>query len=178
MKKTLEYKKPKLTKKKLVLEMLSKSSREDFADSLLTESLMLAAYGGCILPGTKIALSSHTSTIVEDINTGVIIKSYDHVAKKIVTDVVNKLVIHPEGADSYVEINNLYRVTPNHRILINDSSWKRAEELRINDYITTLNGVVKIFKIEMKQKNIAPVYNIEVQNKNGNYFADGMCIHW
>lgn len=178
MKKNSEYKRPKLTKKKLVLEMLSKSSREDFADSMLTESLMLAAYGGCILPGTKIALSSHTSINIEDIKKGLNIKSYDPNVKKLVTDTVNKLVIHPEGADSYVEINNLYRVTPNHRILINDSLWKRAEELRINDYITTLHGVVKIFKIEVKQKNIAPVYNIEVQNKNGNYFADGMCIHW
>jgi hypothetical protein len=133
--------------------------------------------GNCFLAGTKITMASGTYKNIENIVEGDIITAYDEINKKATNSEVIATFHHTpdEMPDYYLIVNGQLRVTPNHRMYINNE-WKTAGELGMGDKLLNLLGEeVIVFSLEKVYEKV-PTYNLEIE-KHHNYFAEDILVH-
>lgn len=131
----------------------------------------------CFLAETKITMADDTYKNIENIQIGDLVKSYDPDTQMIVTTEVTRTFRHAaeEMADHYLIINNNLRVTPRHKIFVNNK-WIIAGEIKIGDKILDINGKqVTVSKIEKIYQKV-PTYNFEVDQIH-TYFAEDIVVH-
>jgi len=128
----------------------------------------------CFLAGTKIAMANGSQKNIEDIRAGDVVKSYDEVSKDFVDACVKALLSYSTDrmSDYYLVINNELRVTPNHRLFV-DNMWVEAGMLSVGDVLFDAASEEKIslFSIE---KSFSKERSFDLILESGNvYFADG-----
>jgi len=129
----------------------------------------------CFLGETKILTIKGVKEI-KKINDGDIVLSYNIPKKKITKSEVKNVLVH-ENVPIFLIINKHIKVTPEHRFWVNNNQWKRANEIRIGDYLLNYKGekVVVISKEYINKK--VTVYNLELKGNYHNYFAEEVLVH-
>lgn len=177
------YKKPKITEKKIKLNMFF---RNRFIDSATNFKSSLAAGFDtsclgcwdctCFLRGTRVLLSDNTVQEIESIQKGDKVFSYNLEKRELVEGVVSELIIH-EKAKEYLVINNILKVTPEHIVCINEK-WQPVGGIKIGDSLLNSAGVkVLVESIQRVEEEVGPVYNLHLENEEHNYFAEDILVH-
>ena len=131
---------------------------------------------GCFLAGTEILTPYGGKKMIEDLKIGDTVLSYDVSGKQTAVNTITQTFTHPNTGGGYYLINNSLKVTGNHPIWVNNTSWKEASYLKIGDYLLdSHNNLVAVESIE-KKPGIYTVYNLEVENTH-TYFAGGILVH-
>ncbi len=132
-----------------------------------------AEAGGCFVGDTKILTINSGLKDIKDVKIGDQIITLDLDSNKQVSAVVQGVSKHL--VNSYLIINNTLKVTPEHRLYINDS-WQYAGLVKIGDYSLNSQGQkIKIESINMISDSTM-VYNIVV-NKHHTYLVDNFYVH-
>ena len=129
--------------------------------------------GPCFLSGTQITMSDKTTKNIEEIKIGDKILTYNLKENLFEPSKVTKLFKHSpeENPEYYLIINNKIKVTPNHRVYINNE-WEKAENLQIGDVLFPFQIVTDLERVFEQEKT----YNLEIE-KNHNYLADEILAH-
>lgn len=133
-----------------------------------------AEQGGCFLAGTLIEMADYSQKPIEKISVGdeILTKENEH-SPLLVKDKVVKTFEHL--VSEYLIINNDLKVTPVHRMFVNNT-WKTAGEIKIGDYLMDKNSrLVQVFSIEKKNHPVK-VYNFTTE-KYHTYLANGIYVH-
>jgi len=132
--------------------------------------------GTCFLAGTKITMADGSLKNIEDIEAGDVVRSYDDVSGSFVDSCVKKLLSYSKDrmTDYYVVINDELRVTPNHRLFVNDR-WVEAGKLSVGDVLFDVaDRKVSLFSVE---KRFLKELSFDLLLESGNaYFADGFLV--
>lgn len=128
--------------------------------------------GGCLLAGTKVAISLDKTISIEDIKPGHFVLSWSSQKSIIENSKVKQL--YKGSCKSYYLINDKLPVTGTHLFYCN-GVWKQASELNIGDILKTTDGEQLIEKIKLLHKS-AIVYNLEIE-ENKTFFAEGILVH-
>lgn len=133
--------------------------------------------GPCFTKDTQISVKDGGFKNIQDIQVGdKILTRQSDGSKKLVEAKVSKLYTHTTS--EYLIINKQMKVTPNHRIFINNS-WVQIGQAKIGDQMTDINGntieIESIEKVTSAKKDI-DVYNLEVEVQH-TYFAENIYVH-
>ena len=133
--------------------------------------------GGCFLPGTKVLMADGSYKPIEELSVGDYVMSYDNTTEKNVASRVTKTISNTleEAGPYYVVVNNLLRVTPSHKFLLN-GEWRGIGEAKVGDYMTDINGSSVMITNLTKVYEKSPTYNIEVEGTH-NYYPAGLMVH-
>lgn len=133
-----------------------------------------AERGGCFAEGTPILMADGSQKTIEKIKVGDEIMTFQSENSKILQPAVVQ-GISSHLVDGYLVINDSLKVTPEHRIFINDR-WDYAGLAKIGDKLTRSDGQLEtIFSIKQQQVK-SRVYNIVV-GKYHTFFADNYYVH-
>ncbi len=130
--------------------------------------------GGCFLSGTAIRMSDGTEKNIEDVVVGdKILTRSSELSSKLIEDTVTKTYRHV--VSEYLIVNDTLRVTPIHRLFVNNS-WKQAKEVQIGDRLLDEYGnPILVETIDYKTGQFV-VYNLTI-SKAHTFFADGVYVH-
>ncbi|OGY20946.1 MAG: hypothetical protein A2126_02775 [Candidatus Woykebacteria bacterium GWB1_45_5] len=129
---------------------------------------------GCFAAGTPVLLTDKTTKPIEKIKVGdtVLTRESEKSPELVKAKVVGT---HQAVVSGYLIINSNLRVTPNHRLWVNDS-WKLAGSIQIGDKLTDLNGKsITISSLEWVRGKFT-VYNLQIERYK-TYFAAGIWAH-
>lgn len=129
--------------------------------------------GGCFVGNTKILTVNSGFKDIKDIKVGDQIITLDPANNKRVSAVVQGISKHL--VDGYLIINDILKVTPEHRLYVNDS-WQYAGLVKPGDYLLNSQGQEVEIKSVDKISDSTMVYNIVV-NKYHTYLADNFYVH-
>ena len=152
----------------------------------------------CFIAGTKVRMADGTDMNIEDVIAGDLVKGKDG------DDLVTETYLVPKGSRKLYSFNKSgsYFVTSEHpfwtaegwKSLKPEKTLEREEAqvyndlakdkngkpmaLKVNEYVQTLDSMVRIQSIESKEINNSnlPLYSFVLKN-NHSYFADGYCVH-
>ncbi|MBD3363057.1 prepilin-type N-terminal cleavage/methylation domain-containing protein, partial [Candidatus Dojkabacteria bacterium] len=145
--------------------------------------------GGCFLAGTHISLSDGSSKLIENIEPGDSVLSFNHTNNSLDTSTVG--FVQSYEVDGYFVINNTLKLTNNHPLYIkkqngyvgwgaiDPSAAKKEHNLRL-ETVEQINVGDHLFTSEDQWKEItsidsvnekALVYNLEGLSPFQNYFA-------
>lgn len=176
--KNSRYIKPQIATKKLKLKMFQFDER--FYDSI-DYMLFPPVYGqscSCCFPGSaKIETADGKVTSIKNINKGDFVFSFNHISNKIQKNKVEKVIKHELIDLGYLIINGEFKVTPNHRIWVNNKKWERADNLKKGDRLFGLSGKEIEIRIIRKHNGLYTVYNLHLKNEPHNFFADKILVH-
>lgn len=161
-KNTQQYKKPALTKKKLVLNQFAVSSYFDEEDFLVSSYLLASGSPCCcILPDTKIRMYDGSEKEAQALRVGDRVLSYNLLTDNFEKGIVRNLFSQLDG-EGYFIINQKLKVTPEHPIWVQNKGWVEAKRLHVGDRI--LNSKAEEIKISSLQKieQAVPVYNLSI----------------
>jgi len=152
----------------------------------------------CFVAGTMVRMADNTNMKIEDVIAGDLVKGKDG------DDLVTETYLVPKGSRKLYSFNKSgsYFVTSEHpfwtaegwKALKPEKTLEREEAqvyndlakdkngkpmaLKVNEYVQTLDSMVRIQSIESKEINNSnlPLYSFVLKN-NHSYFADGYCVH-
>ena len=130
----------------------------------------------CFLPFTKISMVDGSLKNIQDIKRGDKIRSFDIESGSFVFSTVKSLLSYKQDLmdDYYLIINDKLRVTPNHKILINNE-FIDVEYLKIGDIAcNSLGQNIMIHSIE-KVYSKSRTYDL-ILDSGSFYFADGFLV--
>lgn len=150
----------------------------------------------CLPEGTKIWTEGGGYKTIENIQKGDRVFSFDYENNKVVPGEVKAQVFTGEKEIYKIKTaHRTLRASGEHPVMVRGGSYKRADEITVEDYIVlgnteTLNQnnlpnfeidkgdilVEKVRSIE-KENEIAKVYDIEVDNELHNFIAEGVVVH-
>ena len=130
----------------------------------------------CFPAKTKILMADNSIKNIGDIRVGdYVLTKESETSSKTVEAKVLKVYKHPKTGDFFM-INDALKVTPNHRMLINEI-WQRVENLKIGDMLLGYdNNKIIVESIKRQNWKAEKVYNLEIE-KYRTYFADGFYVH-
>ena len=143
--------------------------------SPITETFVIDLYitsnGNCFLAGTKVLMADGSYKNIEDIMIGDMVKSYDEETGSI-SDKKVKNVFHQSpdemAAEYYMIINDVLKVTPNHRFY-SEGNWVAAEYLKIGDNLFSKTGEeYSVYSIDHVYDKV-PTFDLEIEGYH-NYF--------
>jgi hypothetical protein len=170
---------PKITKTKIKVNFFLTDRRSDSRDQY--EDFMNLAWSNtctdtCFIQGTQVLMSDGSTQPIESIKLNENVRSYNVIGEKFSQNKVSKVIerVYPKG---YILINKTLKETPNHLIWVNDTEWKRAEDIQIGDKLISPNSEhIEVKSIKLV-KGIYTVYNIHLDGNEHNYFADNVLVH-
>lgn len=131
---------------------------------------------GCFPAGTPILMADGSTKEIQDIKANDKVSSYSLSDGKMKDEKVSQLLIRTNKS-GYVIINGRLTATPNHEIFVNMRHWLRADQIKIGDELLDDNDSrVKVTTIE-KVANVGTVYNLTLEGKNHNFFAERLLVH-
>ncbi len=185
-KRKLRYIKPKIIVKKIKLNIFS--FQYDYFDPMgfgngESPKLMAQFFGddpfaswSCFLAGTNILMADRSLKEIQNIKVGDEIASYDINNKKIIKSKVIRVLIH-NNTSRYLFINERIKVTKMHRFWTNGIMWKRAYNLKIDDWLLNSRGEKIVIKKINKIIGHHTVYNFHIDAETHNYFAEDILVH-
>ena len=131
--------------------------------------------GGCFTGDTPILMKGGIYKNIQDIQVeDIVLTRESENSSRLVEAKVTKTYKH-ENIDQYLVINGELRVTPIHRLYINNK-WMTAGDIEVGDYLINKNNQpVQVFSIEQVRGNFN-VYNLEIE-KYRTYFAGDIYVH-
>ncbi|MBI4137525.1 hypothetical protein HY469_05690 [Candidatus Roizmanbacteria bacterium] len=155
------------------------SQRYDYtpeSHSLLGINVMPAAErgGGCFAEDTAVLMADGSTKQIKDVRVGdYVLTRSDSFTDELVKARVTQTFEHTVAG--YFIINGHLRVTPEHRLWVNES-WKEAQYLQSGDILLNSNNEpVDVETIEWQHGEFA-VYNLSVDTYQ-TYFAGGVWVH-
>lgn len=138
-------------------------------------------YDGCFPAGTPVLMSDGSYKEIQDIIKGDKVASYNVSTGQRSESPVGSLVTHETipGDDKLLLINRSLQVTSNHNIYSpNRGAWVRADELKSGDTILNSSGnYMEISSIDDLGQPDIPVFNLNLQGQDHNYFAGDTLVH-
>ena len=130
--------------------------------------------GGCFTSETQILMSDETYKSISEIVPGdIILTKENEYSAQLVPGTVMKKFVHE--VDSYMIVNEMLEVTPEHIIMIN-GVWQVAGNLKFGDTIFDKDGnMIEVKSLRLKREPVT-VYNFEVE-KYHTYFANNIYVH-
>ena len=131
----------------------------------------------CFLAGTKISMADGSFRNIEDIKSGDLVKSFDVFSGRFVGARVKSLLCYGKermGSDYYLVINDELRVTPNHKLFV-DNKWVEAGSLKVGDVGLDVSGSMVSFGSLVKVFSREPSFDLLLVS-GGTYFADGFLV--
>ncbi len=179
--KASNYQKPKIYIKKFKFNLfcMRRSPLEvlNGADTFLAALCTNGQEERCFVGETKILMGDNTYKEIQNIKVGDSVVSYNVNESIPVKNKVVKKFIHPETNRQFFIINGLVKVTGNHLVFANGTTWLRVENLQTGDTLLDPKGRnIKIKKIE-RIAGIYTVYNIHLDGDEHNYFAQNLLAH-
>lgn len=178
------YKKPRITLKKLKLNRFLRNRVFDSIESFIIPDVFAqtccscSGYcsPACFLKNTHIELEGKKSKPIQDIQVGDSILSYNSKSKKLVKRKVASLKSHKNLVLEYITINHTISVSTNHILWINNF-WQPARLLQIGDAMLSLGRK----QIKVKSIKIGKIksdwYDLQIQGEERNYFAESILAH-
>ncbi len=144
------------------------------AHSLEGITANVAEMGGCFTAGTQILLANGTSSPIESIKPGDVIKTRkSETNSALVKAKVSS--VHIATVSGILKINNNLEVTPEHIVWLN-GRWQEIGNAQIGDLLFDRQGKkVQIASIEWLSGK-RTVYNLEIENRH-TYFANSVWVH-
>jgi hypothetical protein len=153
-------------------------------------------FGGCFVENTPILNTENQEIKIKDVKSGMTVRTYNSLAKKMEISEVKQLLEHKDKEYSltkvvFINSNSLYasnsdeltlleiQGTDNHPLLTNNGV-KKIAELSLSDklmYYNISTGLVEeceILNIVKNNKTVYAVYNLKFSNKNSFYLANGI----
>lgn len=130
--------------------------------------------GGCFAEETPILMDDFSTKFIKEIKIGdtILTRKSETNAALVKAKVIRT---HTQEESGYLIFNQTLRVTPNHRLWVNDK-WREAGSIQIGDELRDQNDrQIKVSSIEWQRGNFT-VYNLEVENYN-TFFAGGVWVH-
>ena len=196
MKKKFAYKSPKISEKKIKLNFFL---TYDFFDTL-QNSLVSEVYASshireisdgnynnndpevnelpdlCFPAGVKILMDDGSKKEIQEIKSGDTVASYNLSEGKTEGEKVRELIVRKNN-DGYVLLNKHLKATPNHEIFVNMRLWLRADQVKVGDEFMDVDGKPVHVKSVEQAGGTGTVYNLSLNGKNHNYFAEGLLVH-
>lgn len=171
--KKYKYKKPKLTKRKVTVNLFYR--RTDFLSAASEWGLLAASSTRCFTHDTPILLADGSSKDISEIKIGDRVFSYDILTGQLKENKVSKL--YSGDSAEQLLINGKIRVTRPHAFWVNNAYWLPADALKLGDRLLNKNGrQIEIVSIDIiRQKT--QVYNLRLANHLHNFFAHGVLVH-
>ncbi len=182
MAKKKNYKKPQIKLKKVKISFFSSkrfidSAVAQFIPPVFAQSSSQTGFCECFLAGTKILMADGSTMPIEEVKEGGMVSSFNTDSKKIVENKVAKLIIHDEPKGGYILVNNILKVTGEHPLYIN-GEWIEADNLKQGDKLLNQSGEeIEVESVEHKDEYLDKVYNLEIEEVEHNYFAEGILVH-
>lgn len=131
----------------------------------------------CFIAGTLITMADGSQKAIEDVQVGDWVVTYDFGYQSFVGVPVSQVFHHPaEQTKSYLVINDVLGVTPNHK-LYTPLGWVEAGELNIGDCLIDINdNEIEIISIGVVGESV-PTYNLHVEHPDHNYYANNFLVH-
>jgi hypothetical protein len=153
-------------------------------------------FGGCFVENTPILNTENQEIKIKDVKSGMTVRTYNSLAKKMEISEVKQLLEHKDKEYSltkvvFINSNCLYasnsdelslleiQGTDNHPLLTNNGV-KKIGELSLSDklkYYNMSTGLVEeceILNIVKNNKKVNAVYNLKFSNKNSFYLVNGI----
>ncbi len=131
--------------------------------------------GGCFGKGTPILMADGSSKPIEEVKIGDQILTFSDENKSIIAPAIVQGIFQ-HLVDEYLIINNSLKVTPEHKIYVNER-WELASNIKIGDKLKGIDGSSrKVYSVEREREKNTLVYNIIV-SKYHSYFAEGYFVH-
>jgi len=180
-KKTPNYFRPKITSKKIKTNFFYSKRMYDGEDLLagLMDVRILAASGSssCFPDKTNVLLPDNEVKQIKDIHKGETVLSYNLDEKKLTESKVLEQIIHIDAQVQYFIINGNIKTTAEHPFWVNGTTWVRAQQIKVGDWLLTSSGErLKIEEID-SYKAVETVYNLELEGDDHNYFAENILVH-
>lgn len=130
--------------------------------------------GGCFPAGTPIKMADGTTKMIESIQIGDRVLSYDEGSAALVDGAVTT-VFQPRVVESCFVINEAIYATESQPVLCH-GAWIEVGSLKLGDSLTNPDGVpVPITSLRRLDKKTT-VYNLSVSGV-GTYVANGVIVH-
>ena len=134
--------------------------------------------GGCFPAGTKVKMADGTFKEIQKIKSGDVVYSYNLKKDKLVKADVEESIVHNNYPGGYLVISDKLKVTQNHRMwVVNKSSWEKADSLNVGDSLLNPTGEKVLITTIAKVEGNNTVYNLHLEGKNHNYFAESVLVH-
>lgn len=130
---------------------------------------------GCFLEGTNIIMSDGTYKFIENVKIGNYILSYDFEAGMFLSKLVEKTLVHK--SNEYWIINDTLKVTPNHKLWVNDI-LSTVSKINIGNWLRNEN-YDKVWVYDIKKyipEETFNTYNLKIADTH-NYLAEGLLVH-
>jgi uncharacterized protein YfaS (alpha-2-macroglobulin family) len=130
--------------------------------------------GGCFAPDTPILMANRKTKPIKDIKVGDQILTRTHLQNPQLTPakVTN---VHSQLVSGFLIINHHLKVTPNHRLWVNNN-WRLASQIQIGDtLLNSHNQPITVSSLQWQADNLT-VYNFTVE-KYHTYFAGNLWVH-
>lgn len=135
--------------------------------------VQLGGGGGCFAKGTQILMADGNYNNIEEVKVGDYILTRNETDSKLIKAKI--IGTHQQDVTGYIIINGHLKVTPNHRLWINQT-WKQAGSVQVGDFLTDYQGKgVPVTSIEWLSGKFK-VYNLEVE-KYRTFFASSIFVH-
>lgn len=130
--------------------------------------------GGCFTTGTSVLLPKGKTKAIEEIKVGnkVLTRESENSSMFVASRVTG---VHRATVPDIVIINGSLKVTPNHKLWVNNG-WMEAGSVQRGDLLTDYDSSKAEVNSVERVTGKFEVYNLEVEKYN-TYFADGYWVH-
>lgn len=137
-------------------------------------TLNLAERGGCFLADTPILMGDGTRKAIQDVRIGDKIRTRKDQND---TSLTEALVTgtHTVEVDGYLIINGTLRVTPEHKMFVNDT-WSAAGNIQVGDTLAGIQGeAIRVTDIAFVREKVL-VHNLTIDTYH-TFFAGDVWVH-
>jgi hypothetical protein len=134
--------------------------------------------GFCFLAGTMVSMADGTRKAIEKIEAGEMVLTHDFHRQDVPARVVETFHHAAHENSSYLVINQVLRVTPNHP-LYTQNGWTEARHVHIGDLLETNYepALVTSIAVVIGEQARVETFNLHVDHEDHNYYADGFLVH-
>ena len=153
--------------------------------------------GGCFISGTEITLSDNTVKVIEDLQIGDQLASYNIEGLPLYSDDQNVLStwntsniqgdyttatvvnIEPFSTDKIININGLLQTTPNHRHLVKVGdiwSFIEAKDIKVGDILRNYNNEEVVVETVSEEVGDFTAYTLDVEDVD-LFYGNGILTH-
>ncbi len=174
------YQKPTIRKEVLEVNYFYTDSRYFDSLDMFQSSHLLSQSSSCVdtcfMPGTRVLMADKSVKEIQEISESEQIISFSLTGKEFKKNPVEKIVekIYPDG---YLVLNNILKITLNHKIWVNNTEWLEAQEVKVGDSLLNSNNEQITVESIQHVPGTFTVYNLHIDGEEHNFFAEDTLVH-
>lgn len=130
--------------------------------------------GGCFAGETQITMADGSQKNIKEVKAGDWIKTFKSVSSGQLVE-AEVLGTHDVTVSGYLIVNTDLKVTPEHKLFVNDE-WKLAGEIKVGDYLINSSGEKEFVTSIEWVRGKFEVYNLKV-DKFHTFIANDIYVH-